>query len=250
MIKFLKKYKELLLLIIILVGLFIFFYKEFNRGSEFVGDWYLVSAEKNGEDIDLKEIFGTAIIDYGGTLSLNSDGTYTEFIGVYSEEETSSLEGTYHIKKNIVYLTNKNGVTKNLSIINQDNKLLIKEDIGDGVVIYFSLNDSKVSNANQESNGVNEVLLKYVGDWVDEDNLNSLRIDSVSKDEILFSVSFYRVASYDDIKASFVSDDEVEFSIDNDLSGTIKFDNNIYMTITKSSIDDIKVGTSYEFYTN
>lgn len=99
MIKLLKKYKELILLIIILSGLFVYFYMQITSGKEYVGKWYLVSAKQDNKDVELSDLYGTGFVYYGGILTLNEDMSYTEYIGVYSEDQRLDYEGTYKIKK-------------------------------------------------------------------------------------------------------------------------------------------------------
>lgn len=110
--------------------------------NKLVGKWIPFKAEYNGEQISLRSIYGSGI-EYGGKLILNHNGTYTEFIGVYSEETMNDLQGTYNIYGNgeKALLTSNNGETKVLECLESSNinsnETTIVERLENGTCIYF-----------------------------------------------------------------------------------------------------------------
>lgn len=99
-------------------------------------------AEYNGKEIPLSSVYGSGIV-YGGELILNDDGTYTEFIGVYSEDIKNDLQGTYKIYENgeKALLTSNNGESKvlkclEISNINSNEGTMV-ERLEDGTYVYF-----------------------------------------------------------------------------------------------------------------
>ncbi len=105
----------------------------------FIGKWKPYMAEQNGKEINLKEVYGSGI-SYGGELALNADGTYTEFIGVYSQDNIDDLQGTYKTYgdgQRAVLTTNK-GKTKVLECLNLEREPTILLSLEDGTNVYFT----------------------------------------------------------------------------------------------------------------
>lgn len=98
------------------------------------GIWKPYRAENNGVNVPLSAIYGSGISSYGGGLILNNDGTYTEFIGIYSPDIEDDLQGKYIISNRNIYLDTNNGNRKNLKYIN-DNTIV--EELEDGTKVYF-----------------------------------------------------------------------------------------------------------------
>lgn len=73
----------------------------FNRTavseSLIYGAWVPFKAVSNGEEVSLRYIYGSSFADYGGTLFLSKDMSYSEIIGAYSEESISNLTGKFEI---------------------------------------------------------------------------------------------------------------------------------------------------------
>lgn len=103
-----------------------------NMKNEIVGNWSPSSATENGEEISLQEVYGSAI-SYGGYLTFNEDGTYTEFIGVYSPETEDDLQGTYTVSGNTITLSTKAGTQKVLDYSDD----VIEEEIYEGTYVSF-----------------------------------------------------------------------------------------------------------------
>lgn len=112
----------------------------------FVGKWSPYKAEQNGEEIPLSAVYGSGIA-YGGELILNSDETYTEFIGIYSEDALNDLQGKYRRYGNgeKAILTTNNKETKILEMlesskdnsnVNSDEATLVLMTEG-GIHVYF-----------------------------------------------------------------------------------------------------------------
>ena len=75
-----------------------------------LGEWQPSSAKgKDGEEIALSWLWGSSI-QYGGTLKINEDGTYTEYIGAYAE--TDPLEGNWEVRDENIVLKSKTGDEK------------------------------------------------------------------------------------------------------------------------------------------
>lgn len=110
--------------------------------NKLLGRWKPYMAEYNGKEIPLSSVYGSGIV-YGGELILNDDGTYTEFIGVYSEDIKNDLQGTYKIYENgeKALLTSNNGESKvlkclEISNINSNEGTMV-ERLEDGTYVYF-----------------------------------------------------------------------------------------------------------------
>lgn len=72
-----------------------------NIPKEILGVWNIKYAKTRGagtagEDYSLRDLYGIAIDEYGGTLTFNDDGTFTRYIGI-TTDETDSYEGTYYL---------------------------------------------------------------------------------------------------------------------------------------------------------
>lgn len=110
--------------------------------NKLVGIWKPFKAEYNGEEISLRSIYGSGI-EYGGELRFNHNGTYTEFIGIYSDETINDLQGTYHIYGNgeKALLKTNNGEIKVVECLESSNvnadEATIVEGLEDGTCIYF-----------------------------------------------------------------------------------------------------------------
>lgn len=101
-------------------------------GYDLAGNWEPKTATRNGKEISLQEIYGTGI-SYGGYLTLNSDNTYSRFIGITSDELTNDLTGTYEVKANNIIFTTNNGNKEEAKF----DMGTIAYDYGDGVIVKF-----------------------------------------------------------------------------------------------------------------
>lgn len=106
--------------------------------NRFVGHWRPYMAEENGKEINLREIYGSGISEYGGELILKSNGTFSELIGVYSKETEHGLIGKYKVYGNgeNALLTNNNGETKIVEYL-EGSSDIIRMTLEDGKCIYF-----------------------------------------------------------------------------------------------------------------
>lgn len=112
---------------------------EKTTANKLVGKWKPYKAEYKGEEINLRDVYGSGIT-YGGELILNSDNTYTEFIGIYSEDNVNDLQGTfrtYGIGEKALLTTN-NGETKALELLESGENSTIVLTNSDGTKIYFT----------------------------------------------------------------------------------------------------------------
>lgn len=105
---------------------------ELLSGFDISGNWEPKVATRNGREISLQEIYGTGI-SYGGYLTLNSDNTYSRFIGITSDELTNDLTGTYEIVGNKIIFTTNNGNKEEAKF----DMGTIAYDYGDGVIVKF-----------------------------------------------------------------------------------------------------------------
>lgn len=112
---------------------------EKNTTDKLVGKWKPYKAEYKEEEISLREVYGSGI-EYGGELILNSDNTYTEFIGIYSEDNINDLQGTYRTygSGEKAVLTTNNGKTKALEVLKGEENSSIVLTNNDGTRIYFT----------------------------------------------------------------------------------------------------------------
>lgn len=111
--------------------------------SKLAGKWKLYMAQdKDGNEINLRDIYGSGISTYGGELVIKQNGTYTEWIGVYSEEEMDRFTGICEVygdgEKGM--LISNQGETKTIQIIKDDiNSLeVLKVTNEEGISTYFS----------------------------------------------------------------------------------------------------------------
>lgn len=123
-------------------------------------EWIPYKAEYNGEEISLIEIYGTAVIEYGGYLGFYSDNTYVELIGAYSEEAKENyLQGRYEITgENEITLIPNSGDKKILKYVNIDGEAVIIKEIEKNKYVFFRGN--LLTNTNVEYE-YRETKLKY-----------------------------------------------------------------------------------------
>lgn len=116
---------------------------EFININKLVGNWKPYMAEdKDGNEINIRDIYGSGVSAYGGELVIKDNGTYTEFIGVYSKEEIDRLSGTYETYGNGEkgLLTSNTGETKTIEILGKgtNSSEVLKVTSEDGNSVYFS----------------------------------------------------------------------------------------------------------------
>lgn len=120
--------------------------EESKEINDIAGKWKIdYVKDKNGENVPLREVFGTGLNTATDALLLNEDNTYSKYIGIYADEK--DVTGTYTVinGKKLV-LKNGNNVEKELNIQLQENSLLpiIIEDIADEYeVVYKKVEELK-----------------------------------------------------------------------------------------------------------
>lgn len=120
--------------------------EESKEINDIAGKWEIdYVKDKNGENVPLREVFGTGLNTATDALLLNEDNTYSKYIGIYADEK--DVTGTYTVinGKKLV-LKNGNNVEKELNIQLQENSLLpiIIEDIADEYeVVYKKVEEVK-----------------------------------------------------------------------------------------------------------
>ena len=109
--------------------------------NELEGKWIPTMAMRNGEKISLREIYGSGIDIYQGSINFDSiNGTYTKYIGIYSEDNVSDLQGTYEIDIDGVYLTS---YSRNVTRLEYAEENMLLEQLDDGTFVYFKKYNSE-----------------------------------------------------------------------------------------------------------
>ena len=112
-----------------------------SASNSIEGKWVPYMAKKNEEEIPLSYIYGSGVTEYGGSLNVNEDGTYTEFIGVYSPDIIDSKMGEYEkIDDNVITLISNSGDTKEfvmLENVNTEGKTAVLKSERNNEYIYF-----------------------------------------------------------------------------------------------------------------
>ncbi len=111
---------------------------EDSNQYKIMGIWEPYMAEQNGKGISITEIYGSAVSKYGGLLILTSDGTFSEFIGAYSDEIIDDLTGTYKVYDNgeKAVLTTNNNETKIFELLDVKKGIALMS-LENGVNIFF-----------------------------------------------------------------------------------------------------------------
>ena len=111
--------------------------------SKLKGNWKPYMAEdKDGNEINIRDLYGSGISTYGGELVIKENGTYTELMGVYSEEEMDRFSGTceaYGNGEKGVLISNQ-GETKTIELVGDSltPPEVIRVTSEDGTRVYFS----------------------------------------------------------------------------------------------------------------
>ena len=108
-----------------------------TKKSRLIGNWKPYMAEQNGKEINLRDVYGSGI-EYGGELLIESDGTFSELIGVYSEEEIDNFIGKYRILGNgeKAILTTNNNEMKIVEFLDESSNVLLMS-LENGTCVYF-----------------------------------------------------------------------------------------------------------------
>jgi len=143
-----------------------------------VGEWEPTKAREGFMEISLQNIWGTSI-KYGGTLKIYEDGKYTEYIGVYDEEDR--VTGEVQVKGNKIKLKSKLNEEKEVTIVDENlldinydgrtvrfRKIVGKDNVTASDIVAlekFALSDNSCSKSectirkiDIDSNGVNEIV--------------------------------------------------------------------------------------------
>ncbi len=108
-----------------------------TKENRLIGNWKPYMAKQNGKEISLRDVYGSGIA-YGGELSIESDGTFSELIGVYQEEEIDNFIGKYRILGNgeKAILTTNNNEMKIVEILDESSSVLLMS-LENGTDVYF-----------------------------------------------------------------------------------------------------------------
>lgn len=87
------------------------------------GVWTFQTALLNNQEVSSSDIFGSADETILGTLTLNSDGTFSDLIGKMNITDTTQTSGTYTFDGNTVNLVYANNETKALTYNSADNTI-------------------------------------------------------------------------------------------------------------------------------
>ena len=115
------------------------------ENNELIGSWKPEFAEKNGKEISLMEIYGSA--GATGEMNFDSNGKYTAFIGTYSSEIEDDLKGDYINERSSVTLIANSGKKDILTIKRINGRKYLEKSIKN-ITVYFSKSVS--SNENKE----------------------------------------------------------------------------------------------------
>ena len=128
----------------------------YRENNELIGSWKPEFAEKNGKEISLMEIYGSA--GATGEMNFDSNGKYTAFIGTYSSEIEDDLKGDYINGRSSVTLIANSG-KKDILTIKRINGIKYLEKNIENTTVYFVKKDS--SNEEME-NEVDNTIEKYM----------------------------------------------------------------------------------------
>ena len=179
------------------------------ENSELIGSWGPSFAKENDKEISLGDIYGSGL---SGTMNFETNGKYTEFIGVYSSENEDDLQGNYINNKSTIDLIANSGKKSVLTIKKIDGEKYIEKQIGTtNRYVYFRKTSS--NNLSEKTNLNNIVtqltpsgfagsslhtvdlysnkevyLLTFDGNGYEENNiitkeLIARNVDSISKSE-------------------------------------------------------------------
>jgi hypothetical protein len=132
----------IIFIIILAIGILFGVYLNNNKSTiiesnsisdNIIGTWNCIKAiDSNNEEVTIRDIFGS-MVDIGvGDLTFNSDGTFTNYIGMFSSDYDDDTTGTYTILDSIITLKPNSG--NNISITYLDDDTL-KYPYGDYIII-------------------------------------------------------------------------------------------------------------------
>lgn len=108
--------------------------------SEIVGEWkvkYIL--DSNDEEVKGTELYGTAYSQYGGSLSLRDDGTFSVVLGVSASDESTT--GTYSYGGgsdiNLLYYNDTSVDCERVTINDEEAIAMPVEILGDTFKVYF-----------------------------------------------------------------------------------------------------------------
>lgn len=93
-----------------------------ENAAALYGIWNIKGAKRadNGEDYTLAQLYGTGI-QYAGTLTLMEDGTFTRYVGINAESE--STEGSYLVEDNKITFQYNNGSSVTALYLPESNQI-------------------------------------------------------------------------------------------------------------------------------
>ena len=147
------------------------------ENDELIGNWEVSFAQENGKDISLMDIYGSGL---SGTMNFETNGKYTEFIGVYSSENEDDLQGNYINNKSTIDLIANSGKKSVLTIKNINDEKYIEKQIGTtNRYVYFRKTSS---NNFSEKTNLNNIATQLTPSGFAGSSL--LRVDLYSNKEV------------------------------------------------------------------
>ena len=109
--------------------------------SEISGEWKSeVILDADNQEVDGAAIYGTAYTQYGGSLTLSDDGTFSVMLGVSASDE--STQGTYSYSGgseiNLLYYNDTSVDCERVTINDQEAIAMPLEIMGDVFTVYFT----------------------------------------------------------------------------------------------------------------
>jgi len=100
-----------------------------------IGEWNVIKAVKKSEEVYLSDIYGSSATYGVGKLTLNADGTFTDFIRPVTSSE-QPYKGTYVVGDNVIVLMYENSDKQRELIYNSlDNTLRYTEWADYGLIL-------------------------------------------------------------------------------------------------------------------
>ena len=182
-----KEFLIVFFLIIIVAGIFVLLMFKGKKHEtikyDIDGTYTFNRLEKNGNPVGPAELFGTGSV-YGGTLTINKDKTYSEYIGITGEDD--KYVGTYKVEGNKIVLVNKENVEQVCSI---DKDTITVEDkvYGNGYTIVFKKEKDK-------NTIIKETITDYFkgnyGNDINTIKFTNIEIISEEDNKISFNVTY------------------------------------------------------------
>lgn len=174
--------------------------------------------------------------------SLNSTAVENNLINTPNNSENSTSNEISNEVSKEHEVTNNSSEKSTTEITNEVSNSVINNTSEKNITETSKTNENKITYAETDLD-----ILKYIGYWTDEYELDDLTINSIEGNEINFNFGLFRITTFENIKAYFNADERIaEFNTNSTemgefwqgIYGTLKFENNkIIMEITKSECE-------------